>query len=171
MGVLAVMSGRIVNVLAVLVLLALSLAILGSSMTKPLGRDEHMYCTGGVLMAQGKTIYRDFAYPTQLPYHPLLYAAIYKITDTQHYLLTGRLVSTLCDILIAICILAIFCRAFKSRHIEGLLPGSAGLCLYLFNPFVNYANGYAWNHDFVILCVILSYWLFISTDFQAKSKY
>jgi hypothetical protein len=49
-----------------------------------------------------------------------------------------------------------------------------GLCaavLYIFNPLVDYANGYAWNHDIVIFCVVLSFWLFISTDFEQKSKY
>jgi len=43
--------------------------------------------------------------------------------------------------------------------------------LYVFNPLVDYANGYAWNHDVVILCVVLSFWLFVSTDFAQKSRY
>jgi len=52
-----------------------------------------------------------------------------------------------------------------------MLLGLAGAILYVFNPLVDYANGYAWNHDVVILCVMLSFWLFISNDFRQRSKY
>jgi len=51
-----------------------------------------------------------------------------------------------------------------------LLPLAAAV-LYVFNPLVDYANGYAWNHDVVVLFVVLSFWLFISTDFKQKSRY
>ncbi|MGD8786597.1 MAG: hypothetical protein PVJ60_04165, partial [Phycisphaerales bacterium] len=66
------MSSKIINILVVLILIVISLAIFGNSMTKPLARDEQMYCTGAVLLSQGKMIYRDFSYAAQLPYHPLL---------------------------------------------------------------------------------------------------
>ena len=157
------MSEKIANILVLLIPIALSLAILANSMTKPLGRDEQMYCTGGVLLAHGKMIYRDFSYPSQLPYHPLLYAALYKILNTNHYLLVGRIVSSLCDILVMLCIVGIYRHTFASFKITGALLGLAGAVLYVFNPLVDYANGYAWNHDVVILCVVLSFWLFIST--------
>jgi hypothetical protein len=52
-----------------------------------------------------------------------------------------------------------------------MLLGVSAAVLYVFNPFVDYANGFAWNHDVVILCVVLSLWLFISIDFKKKSKY
>ena len=64
-------------VFAVLVLVVLSAAMVANAMTKELGRDEQMYCTAGVLLARGKLIYRDFAYPSQLPYHPLLLAGLF----------------------------------------------------------------------------------------------
>lgn len=165
------MSARIVNVLAVVMLIVLSLVMLANSMTKPLGRDEQMYCTGGVLLAQGKMIYRDFSYPSQLPYHPLLYAALFKILNTKHYLLIGRIVSSFCDILVMLCIVGIYRHIFESFRISGTLLGLAGALLFVFNPLVDYANGYAWNHDVVILCAVLAFWLFISNDFQQKSKY
>jgi len=141
------MSRRIVNMLAVLVLLILSLAILGNSMTKPVGRDEHMYCTAGVLMAQGKTIYRDFSYPTQLPYHPLLYAVLFKGLDTTHYLLVGRLVSVLADILVMLCIVAVYRLAFGNFTVWGMSLGLCAAALYVYNPAVEYANGYASTRD------------------------
>ena len=161
---------KILNILVVLILIALSLAILANSMTKPLGRDEQMYCTAGSLLAQGKMIYRDFSYPAQMPYHPLLYAALFKMLNTTHYLLAGRILSALCDILVVVCIVGIYRRIFKSFAVSGTLLPLAAAVLYVFNPLVDYANGYAWNHDVVILCVVSSLWLFISTDFQ-KPKY
>ena len=165
------MSPKIIYAIVVLVLVFLSLGIFANSMTKPLGRDEQMYCTGGVLLAQGKMIYRDFSYVAQLPYHPLLYAAIFRILNTNHYLLVGRMVSVVCDILVMLCIVGIYRHIFCKFVICGSLLGVASVILYVFNPLVDYASGYAWNHDVVILCVVLSFLLFISTDFKQKSRY
>ncbi|MHC4396250.1 MAG: hypothetical protein ACYS1A_11415 [Planctomycetota bacterium] len=162
---------KIINILVVLTVIILSLAIFSNSMTKISGHDEQMYCTAGVLLADGKMIYRDFSYVAQLPYHPLLCAAMFKIFDTTYYLLTTRILSSLCDVLIVVCIIGIYCRVFGTLAVEGRLLGIAGAVLYLFNPFVDYANGFAWNHDPVILSVCLSFWIFISTDFKQKSKY
>jgi hypothetical protein len=114
-------------------------------------------------------IYRDFSYAAQMPYHPLLCGSLYKMFGTTHYLLVGRLLSCLCDILVMICIIVIYRHIFKPFVITGMLLGLAAIVLYLFNPLVDYANGYAWNHDVVILCIVLSLWLFVSADFQKKS--
>lgn len=160
-----------VYVIVVLILLVLALAILANGMTKPMGRDEQMYCTGAVCLAQGKMIYRDFSYAAQMPYHPLLCAALFRLSGTSHYLLMGRLVSCVCDILVMLCIVGIFRHVFKPLAATGLLFGLAAAVLYVFNPLVDYANGYAWNHDVVILCVMVSLWLFVGIDFQQESKY
>jgi hypothetical protein len=154
-----------------LVLVILSMAIAANAMTKESARDEQMYCTAGFLLAQGKLIYRDFAYPSQLPYHPLLLAALYRVLDTHRLLLTGRLVSVVCDILVMLSIVGIFRLAFGAARRAGLLFGGAAIVLYAFNPLVDYAAGYAWNHDVVILCVVLSLWLFVATDFRRTSRY
>lgn len=163
------MSSRTAIIVVVTILIILSAAILANSMTKPVGRDEQMYCTGAVCLAQGKMIYRDFSYAAQMPYHPLLCATLYKMLDTTHYLLVGRLLSCVCDILVMVCIIAIYRHIFKPFTITGILLGLAAIILYLFNPLVDYANGYAWNHDVVIFCIVLSLWLFVSADFQKKS--
>jgi hypothetical protein len=84
------MSSRVVIIIVLTILIVLSAAILANSMTKYVGRDEQMYCTGAVCLAQGKLIYRDFSYAAQMPYHPLLCAALYKMFATTHYLLVGR---------------------------------------------------------------------------------
>jgi hypothetical protein len=164
------MSAKSINIFVILILVFLSLAMLANSMTKPLGRDEQMYCTGGALIAEGKTIYRDFSYPAQMPYHPLLYAALFRMLDTTHYLLVGRIVSTFCDIAVLVCIVGIYRRVFDGFPVAGTFLGLAAAVLYVFNPLVDYANGYAWNHDVVILCVVLSFWLIVSADFQRKSS-
>ena len=165
------MSVKITKILAIFILILLSLAILANSMSKPPGRDEQMYCTASVLLSQGKMIYRDFSYAAQLPYHPLLCAALLKIFHSTYYLLIGRILSVFCDISVAVCIIGIYRYIFKSFEITGTLFGLAAAIIYVFNPLVDYTNGYAWNHDVVILCVVLAFWLFISTDFTQKSKY
>ena len=140
-------------------------------MTKDAGRDEQMYCTAGVLLARGQAIYRDFSYPSQLPYHPVLLACLYRVTGTTHCLLVGRLTSVLCDVLVVAGILGIYRCVFGGYRLQGLLLGVAAVTLYLFNPLVDYTLGYAWNHDVVIACVVLSTWLFITTDLQSKSRF
>lgn len=160
-----------INTSAVLVIAVLSAVILANSMTKEVSRDEQMYCTAGALLAQGEMIYQDFSYPAQLPYHPLLLAALYRGLKTTHFLLVGRLVSVVCDIAVMISIIGVFRSAFGRYRLEGLLLGLAATALYVFNPLVDYAAGYAWNHDVVILCVVLSFWLLITTDVQHTSRY
>jgi 4-amino-4-deoxy-L-arabinose transferase-like glycosyltransferase len=130
-----------------------------------------MYCTAGVLLGQGQMIYRDFSYPSQLPYHPLLLAALYRSLGTTHYLLAGRLVSVLCDILVVLFILLIYRSIFGPDRHAGLLLGLAAAVLYVLNPLVDYAAGYVWNHDVVILCVIASLWLFVTADFQKRARW
>ncbi|MGD8501763.1 MAG: hypothetical protein PVJ86_14015 [Phycisphaerales bacterium] len=165
------MWARIANIIVVLILALLSLSILANSMTKPLGRDEQMYCAGGALLAQGKMIYRDFSYPSQLPYHPLLYAILFKGLNTTRYLLVGRLVSVVSDVLVMLCIVAVYRRAFGSLRIWGALLGLCAAILYVYNPAADYANGYAWNNDVVVLCVALSFLLFTKIDLNRKAEY
>jgi 4-amino-4-deoxy-L-arabinose transferase-like glycosyltransferase len=165
------MSARFANILVVIALIVLGLAILADSMTKPVARDEQMYCTAAVCVAQGKMIYRDFSYASQMPYHPLLCAGLFKLFGTTYYLLVGRLVSCVCDVLVMLCIVGIFRHIFKPFATTGVLFGLAAAVLYVFNPLLDYTNGYAWNHDVVILCVVLSFWLFVGCDFQQKSKH
>jgi hypothetical protein len=119
------MLQKITSIVVILILLCLSLAILANSMTKPVGRDEQRFCTAAVLTAQGKIVYRDFPYVAHLPYHPLLCAFFFKIFDTTHYLLTARLISSFCDIVVVLCIVGIYRRVFVFFPVEGRL-----YCMY-----------------------------------------
>ncbi len=162
---------RLTSVVLLLVLVVLSLAALANALVKPLGRDEHMYCTAGVLLAQGKLIYRDFCYVAQLPYHPLCLSLLYRALQTTHYLLVARLFSAVCDIGTMLGIVWVFRCAFRPYTASGTLLGLAGVVLYAFNPVVDYANGYAWNNDAVVFCVVLAFCLYIRIDPLHKSKY
>ena len=110
------MSPGIIRILVLLALGVLALAIVANSMTKPVGRDEQMYCAGAVCMAEGKMIYRDFSYASQMPYHPLLCAALFRLSGTSYYLLVGRLLSCACDILVMLCIVGIYGRVFRDSR-------------------------------------------------------
>ncbi len=162
---------RLVKTLAFLVLVFLSLVIFMSSMAKPVVDAEHVSCAAGVLLTQGKMIYKDFACVAQMPYHPFLCAAIFKVFSTTHYLFAGRMLTVVCDILIVISIIGIFQRVFASFPIAGLLLGMAMAVLCVFNSHVDGVIGYALNHDFVILCIFMSFWLFLSIDFNRWSGY
>ena len=164
-------SSRVAAAAVLFVLGVLALAALANAMVKPLGRDEHMYCTAGVLLAQGKLIYRDFCYVAQLPCHPLFLSLLYRALATTHYLLVGRLLSVVCDVGTMLAIVWIFRRAFGPDRRAGLLLGLAGVLLYAFNPVVDYANGYAWNNDAVVFCIVLAFGLYASIDPQHPSRY
>ncbi len=162
---------RLVKALACLLLVVLSLVIFMSSMAKPVVGAEHASCAAGVLLMQGKMIYRDFACVAQMPYHPFLCAAIFKVFNTTHYLFAGRMLTVVCDILIVISIIIIFYRVFASFPVAGLLLGMAMAVLFVFNYHVVRVNGFALNQDFMVLCILVSFWLFVSVDFNQKSWY
>ena len=156
----------LLNAAPVVVIAVLSFFLFAGAVTKELGHDEHMYCTAGYLTAQGKVIYRDFSYVAQLPYHPLILAALYKITGTNHYLLVGRGFSVVCEVGILVCIAGI-CRSVLRRFPFWAAGFAiAGTVIYAMNPFVIYSCGYAWNHSAVILCVLICLWLFADPDFS-----
>ncbi len=162
---------RIIQASACLVLVVLSLFIFTGSMVKPAVDTEHVSCGAGALLTRGKMIYKDFACVSQMPYHPYLCAALYKTLNTSYYLLAGRTLTVVCDILIVISIIGIFRHVFASFPVTGWLLGIAMAVLLVFNGHVDSASGFALNHDFVILCIVLSFWLFVSTDFQRRSRY
>ena len=154
-------SYKLVNLFAIVILAVFCLMMLANSMLKPPSRDEHMYCTAGVLMSKGLLLYRDFSYIAQPPYHPLLYAAIFKLTGTTHYLLAARLLSVVFDCLIIFCIVSIFRKVFAPHLVIGTILGIGGAALFVFNPVVDYFCGLAWNHDAVLLYIVLSFRLFL----------
>ena len=161
----------IVKALTCLVLIILSLVIFASSMAKSDVDTEHVTCAAGVLLTQGKMIYRDFACVSQMPYHPFLCAAIFKVLNTSYYLLVGRILTVVCDILVVISIIGIFRRVFAPFPITGRLLGIAMAAVCVFNCHFDGTNGFALDHDFAILCILVSFWLLVSTDLKQRSRY
>ncbi|MHC4187778.1 MAG: hypothetical protein ACYSRQ_06255, partial [Planctomycetota bacterium] len=125
---------KAVNIILFIGLFLLSLIIAADSMSKPIGHDEHMYCTAAALIAQGKVIYRDFSYVAQLPYHPTICAALYKIFNSTHFLLIARCFSIVCDIFVIVLIAIIYRITLKSLPIASKLLGLGAATLYIFNP-------------------------------------
>lgn len=64
-----------------------------NTMAFPLDHNEHMYVTAAYLL-ESMELYRDFAF-LQMPYWPILYHAILKITQAEHLLLIGRICTLL----------------------------------------------------------------------------
>jgi len=79
------------------------------------------------------------------------------------------LVSVICDFLIVFFLIAIYRLIFRQQSVIAFLLGFASAVLYLFNFYVDYAFGFAWNHDAVTLAVVISFWLFITADFKGKT--
>ncbi|MFA5422458.1 MAG: hypothetical protein WC374_01190 [Phycisphaerae bacterium] len=159
----------LLNAAIICVIVLLGIFFFANAMTKELGHDEHMYCTAGFLTAQGKLIYRDFSYVAQLPYHPLVLAAIYKTSGKSYYLLAGRVFSVACEIGILICIAGISRSVLKEYPKTAAGFAIAAMLLYSMNPFVIYASGFAWNHSMVILCVLICLWLYTNFDIEKTS--
>lgn len=149
----------LLTILAYLTVAVLAGLLFVNVMNKAPSRDEQMYCTAGVLMSQGEAVYRDFSYVSQLPYHPALLGMVYSLTHTTHYLLGARLLSWGCELGILLVILAIYRQIFDEKRTLGTLLGLAAATLYALNPIVFLANGYAWNHPFISLSVMLCLWL------------
>ncbi|MBN1436199.1 MAG: hypothetical protein JW936_03920 [Sedimentisphaerales bacterium] len=150
----------------------LALLCFANAMLKTPGQDEHMYCGGAVLMAQGETIYKDFSYVSQLPYHPLICSVLYRMLPSSNYLLIGRLFSVVCDLGIILTISWIFRLVFRQCQLDGTYAGLMAAAIYLFNRYVDYANGYAWNHDAVMFCVLIAFaiWLTIGPNRNSYLK-
>jgi hypothetical protein len=90
--------------------------------------NEHMYIAASVLVAQGKVLYKDFAF-VQTPYLPILYAALYRLFGvSSFYLLTSKLISCL---FLAISSIAIFLMA--RRVLRGTAPSLSVVALFLLN--------------------------------------
>jgi len=158
---------RSVIIIAYIVLFSIGAA---NAMLKAPGQDEHMYCGAAVLMNQGLTIYGDFSYVSQLPYHPLILAALYRVIPGSYYLLVGRGFSLACDIGMVLIIGWIFRLVFRRYEQDGRWPGLLASALYVLNRYSDYANGFAWNHDAVMFCILLCLALFLTIQ-STKTEY
>jgi 4-amino-4-deoxy-L-arabinose transferase-like glycosyltransferase len=141
----------------ILVLIVIGVCMFSYTMNNSMMNDEHMYVSAGVL-AQENTIYQDFAY-LQMPYLPLIYSAIYKITGTEYYLLYARLFS----------FLAVFASVIVIYLLGNLITRSfalslIGVLLYSFNEIIIHSAGFAWNAAPPLLFSLLGIYFFLKKD-------
>lgn len=102
--------------------------------------NESMYVAAGYLVRNGLSLYRDFAY-LQMPHLPLLYAALFKVTGTSHYLLTARLVSFTFLLVSALVLYRACAAAARDR-----VTAAAATLMFLLNPFVLWGAREASNY-------------------------
>ena len=81
--------------------------------------NEHVFLASSFLYLRF-SLYKDFAFH-QMPYIPLLYGTIFKITGTTHYLLTGRIMAFLFANLGAAAVFLIARRYTKNIAVAAML--------------------------------------------------
>ncbi len=142
----------------------MSLAIFSHTMTIPLGRDENVYVTAGKLVQDGYNLYKDFAFP-QMPYLPIIYAWLFKITPNGYYLFFARMFSFFCMTVAMILFYFITYKILNSYIISVVLS----LFFVLNLPMVN-TMGYAWN-NIVPLCFSLAGFLLYFYGISARDRW
>ena len=130
------------GILALFVLLFLLL--LNANMRKELNHDEHQFIAAGALAGQSLIPYRDYPY-THTPYLAIIYGALFS--DTDHLLLAGRGLSTICDFAALGLVFFVTSNLFKDRPHSLRFGLAAGAVMLLFtNPLFMSTTGFAWNH-------------------------
>lgn len=149
--------------MALIVLVAFAGAV-GTILTV-LDHNEHMYMAAGVLVAQNKVIYRDFAY-LQMPYLPLLYGRLFQWLHIQaYYLLVGKLVS---GFFLSLSTLTLFLIA---RRLLGQLELCLGIvALFLLNTTIVGPAAEASNYIAPLACSLLSFYAFCLSTAPPRLK-
>lgn len=142
------------KVTIIIIFLVLSLGIFSYIMNESLFVDEKMYVTAGVL-AQEYAIYTEFSY-LQMPYLPLLYGAVFQLTETEKYTLTARLLNVVFTFLSMI---FVFLIAYKLSG--DIFVSIASFLFFVFNEILIYTMGYAWNAVMPITYSLIGIYLFI----------
>jgi len=134
---------------------------------KDYSHDEDQFVTSAWLTAQhGMLPYRDYAY-FHAPYLVFIYAAVLRLAgDTP--LFSTRLFSSLCGSASIFLVFYLVLDFFRFRSQSGgsgrSQPGWIGylaatciLLLYLMNPITAAAAGLSWNHDVMLLFLLLGF--------------
>lgn len=155
-----------------ILILILLFAIVGTfaiSMTTFLMRDEHMYISASVLVAQGGELYKDFSY-LQMPYLPMFLGSFYRIFGIEsYYLIFGKLINWLL-LLTATSILFILAR----RILNDLILALGITTLFLLNITIIGAPGtagFATNTMAPVTFSLISFYLFYISFLENQIKY
>jgi hypothetical protein len=137
----------------IIIFLVLIIGASSLTMNRPLGHDEHMYISAG-MMVDDSSIYRDFAY-LQTPYLPYLYGLVYTITGESALLLKSRLLSFGFFIISLIFVYLICLRLTKDVFVS--LWSS---CIFAFSHSIIHVIPYAWNHLLPLTTTIMTVYFF-----------
>ena len=137
-----------IALLAFFVLLAV--LILGASLYKKLDHDENQFIASAYVLAKhGLLPYVDYPY-FHVPYLIAPYAALFLLTE--HLLMSARLFSAACSIILLALIACYTARLFAGDTTRTRLAVAAGsMILLAANPLFTYTSGLAWNHDVSIM--------------------
>ncbi len=158
----------LIYAIAAIVMAILTIFLFGSAL-QGFDHDENIYCTAGALIVSGKVMYRDFAF-LHMPLLPVIYAFLFTLFKTTNYLFVGRVFSVACSVLTMYLVLTAFLQAFRHQRIYGIVMGTSAAVLYAFNPVIQFAGRFAWNHSLPILCVVVSYLIVAGLDFSGPFK-
>jgi hypothetical protein len=151
------------QVLAGFLGLILFLGILSYVMNVEVNHDESMYIGASVLSRKGLTLYQDFSY-VQMPYLPLLYGLVYKVTNVSHYLLVSKLINIFFALFSGWTIYKIAWILSKDSLFSWL-----AVLLLEFNEIIIYIMGKSSNDIMPLSFSILGFYLFI-IGFSGKAK-
>ncbi len=148
------------------IIVLLILGMFSSTMCHSLNHDEHMYICAGVLV-QDNALYTDFAY-LQMPYLPLLYGALFQLTNTTYYLLWGRLLTFIFMIASTVLIYQIAYKLAKNHFVALWSTIFFAWC----HPIIH-VMPFAWNHTVPITFSLLAFYLYINgiKKFQINITY
>lgn len=127
--------------------------------------DEHMYITASVFVAQGKELYKDFAY-LQTPYLPFLYGSLYRILGIEsYYFFIGKLLSFL-FLIISSVVLFLLAR----RVLHDLFLSLGIVTLFLLNINILNSAALATNFMMPVALSIISFYLFYISFIENQIK-
>jgi len=157
------MKAKIGTMFIVILLGILCLGMFSHTMTTPPGPDEQMYITASTLV-QKNLLYKDFAF-AQMPYLPLFYGLVYKLTGISYYLLLGRLISYLFIIISMLLIYLLAYRLSKDRTFSLCL-----LFVFTLNRITIYVASYSWNAVIPIALSLAGLYAFILSVSETRPK-
>jgi len=144
--------------------LLLGLATWGHLMMRPIEPNEHVYVVASVLAMEHK-LYSDFAFG-QMPNLPFVYAALYQLTGTAHYLFVARLATWVVTMLTCGMMGAIAYHFARSQ--KGLQAALAGWVLALSDSYI-LITGECSNYVFPILFSLVAFWALMALPIRFGS--
>lgn len=122
--------------------------------------EDQFIASARLLLDEGLLPYRDYPY-FHTPYLVFVYALLFAFTDN-YGLLTARIFSAVCATASVMLVFGMVLYFFRNHSlIYRYLAGISILFFYLLNPLLAAAAGFSWNHNFSILCMLGSLWLFL----------